>query len=96
MSGVVPLGSKYGEDASATPKNKDIKIANVYPWGEKWPPPNDAGNYFGKECKTTAALAKLKAAGYDASEWDVIEGFNDGKVFTAAAGKFSSVRTRHL
>ena len=76
------------EDASATPKNKDIKIANVYPWGEKWPPPNDAGNYFGKECKTTAALAKLKAAGYDASEWDVIEGFNDGKVFTAAAGSF--------
>jgi hypothetical protein len=33
-------------------------------------------------------LAKLRAAGYDVSDRSVIERFNDGKVFTAAAGSF--------
>ena len=64
------------------------QVGDVFPWGEQWPPPNDAGNYFGEECKTAAGLAELKAAGYDASSLSVIEGFNDGKVLTAAAGSF--------
>lgn len=33
-------------------------------------------------------MAALKAAGYDLSNWTVIEGFNDGNVFTAAVGSF--------
>ena len=76
------------ENANATPKSKDMKIADVFPWGKQWPPPNDAGNYFGEECKTAEGLAELKAAGYDVSSLPVIKGFNDGKVFTAAAGSF--------
>ena len=39
---------------------------------------------------------RLKAAQYDASNWPVIGGFNDGKVFTAAVGKFSAERVRRL
>jgi formylglycine-generating enzyme required for sulfatase activity len=65
-----------------------MKIANVFPWGQQWPPPNDAGNYFGEERKTPAALAALKAAGYDAAKWTFIKRFNDGNVFTAAVGSF--------
>ena len=76
------------EDAAATPKSKDMEIDKVFPWGEQWPPPNEAGNYCGQECKTPAALAALKAAGYDPSKWPVIEGFDDGNVFTAAVGSF--------
>ena len=76
------------EDAAASPQSKSGKIADVFPWGEQWPPPNDAGNYTGQECNTPAGLAALKAAGYDASNWTVIEEFNDGNVFTAAAGSF--------
>ena len=76
------------EDADATAKRKNGQIADVFPWGKQWPPPDDAGNYFGEECKTAAGFAELKAAGYDVSSWPVIEGFNDGKVFTAAAGSF--------
>ena len=76
------------EDAVATPKSKDMKINDVFPWGEKWPPPNDAGNYFGDECRTSAALAAFKAARFDTSRWEVIEGFNDGNVFTAPVGSF--------
>jgi formylglycine-generating enzyme required for sulfatase activity len=76
------------ENKFATPQSKAGQISNVYPWGEQWPPPSDAGNYCGEECKTAAALAELKAAGYDASSWRVIEGFNDGNVFTAPVGSF--------
>ena len=76
------------KDATATPKSKNAKIDNVFPWGKQWPPPNDAGNYFGEESETPAGLAALKAAGYDASTWSVIEGFNDGNVFTSAVGSF--------
>ena len=81
-------GIGHREDAAATPKSKSMKIANVFPWGGQWPPPNDAGNYCGQECKTPAALAALKAAGYNPSKWAVIEGFSDGNVFTAAVGSF--------
>ncbi len=42
----------------------------------------------GEESNTPAGLAKLKAAGYDPSNWAVIEGTNDGNVFTAAVGSF--------
>jgi hypothetical protein len=45
------------------PASKNMKVDNVFPWGERWPPPNDAGNYFGEECKTPAALAAQEVAG---------------------------------
>ena len=80
------------ENARATPKSKDMKIPDVFPWGKQWRPPNDAGNYFGEECKTAAGLGELKAAGYDVlSSWPVIEGFKDGK--TSRQRQEVSVRT---
>jgi formylglycine-generating enzyme required for sulfatase activity len=81
------VGIGDSEDAEASPRSKDNGVADVFPWGKQWPPPDDAGNYFGEECNTAAALADLKAAGVG---WNssVIVGFNDGKVFTASAGSF--------
>jgi formylglycine-generating enzyme required for sulfatase activity len=75
------------ENASATPQDKDMKIADAFPWGKQWPPPDDAGNHFGEECNTAAGLAELNALGY---RWNLsfIKEFNDGKVITAAAGSF--------
>jgi formylglycine-generating enzyme required for sulfatase activity len=32
-------------EAGNTPKDKDMKTKNVYPWGRQWPPPKGAGNY---------------------------------------------------
>jgi formylglycine-generating enzyme required for sulfatase activity len=60
------------EDPNKSPKEKDGKIADVFPWGSQWPPPNDAGNYCGEE---------LLGLGN-------VTGFNDGKVFTAPVGSF--------
>jgi Sulfatase-modifying factor enzyme 1 len=65
------------------------ETTDVFPWGKQWPPPNDAGNYLGEECKTAAGIAELKAAAEnDKMSSPVIEGFNDGEVLTAAAGSF--------
>jgi formylglycine-generating enzyme required for sulfatase activity len=33
------------EPDEGTPKDKDMKIQGVYPWGTEWPPPKGAGNY---------------------------------------------------
>jgi formylglycine-generating enzyme required for sulfatase activity len=33
------------EARGGTPKDKSEKIAGVYPWGTRWPPPRGAGNY---------------------------------------------------
>ncbi len=34
-----------GTEIGSTPKNKDGKIKDIYPWGVEWPPPPNAGNY---------------------------------------------------
>ena len=67
------------EDASKTPKEKGMKIADVYPWnGGKgtWPPPKGAGNYSGQETK-----GKLST---------MIDGYNDGYMTTAPVGSFEA------
>jgi len=81
------VGIGEREDARATPESKDGKIADVFPWGSQWPPPNTAGNYAGEEMHAAAGLAAIKAAtGLDGTEWIVIAGFNDGFVFTSPVG----------
>jgi len=32
-------------ETGATPRDKNKKIADVFPWGTQWPPHKDAGNY---------------------------------------------------
>ena len=32
-------------EAGGTPKDKNMKIKGVFPWGTQWPPPKGAGNY---------------------------------------------------
>ena len=49
------------EDASATPKDKDKKIIDVYPWnGGKgtWPPPEGAGNYGNYESYSSSKITQ--------------------------------------
>jgi hypothetical protein len=33
------------EEMAGTPKEKDSKIKNLFPWGSQWPPPKGSGNY---------------------------------------------------
>ena len=34
-----------GKETGATPRDKNAKVENVYPWGTQFPPPPGAGNF---------------------------------------------------
>ena len=70
------------EESGGTPKDKDMKIKDVYPWGTKWPPPSGAGNYAGEESKTADTP----------SDWGVISGYRDGYPRTSPVGSFKANR----
>jgi formylglycine-generating enzyme required for sulfatase activity len=65
-----------------TPKDKDEKIQDVYPWGTQWPPPAGAGNYAGEEAKNADWPANFT----------VIEGYRDGYERTSPVGSFAANR----
>ena len=73
-SAAVGLSNENGD----TPKERDMKIKGVYPWGSEWPPPSGVGNF---------ADASYKAAGgYE------IPGYRDGYATTSPVGTFSANR----
>jgi len=43
----VGIGAQEGKGGS--PESKSEKLADVYPWGSGWPPPENFGNYAGEE-----------------------------------------------
>ena len=76
------VGIGEREDPAKPPWSKAQAIADVYPWGEAWPPPPDAGNYSGEE-----------AAGYEMSkDQKIVAGFRDGFAQTAPVGSFPANR----
>ena len=66
-----------GREAGASPKEKNAKLENVFPWGTQYPPPPGAGNF-----------ADQTALNYF-TNWPHIEGYNDGYVTTAPVGSFT-------
>jgi serine/threonine protein kinase len=65
------------EDARVVAKDKDGKVAGVYPWGTQWPPPEGAGNY----ADTTRKQIR--------PEFPAIEEYRDGFANMAPAGRFA-------
>ena len=45
----VAVGIGGREDPEASPEDKNMEIEGVYPWGARWPPPKDSGNFDGTE-----------------------------------------------
>jgi formylglycine-generating enzyme required for sulfatase activity len=70
------------EDAAALPSERSENILDVFPWGTQWPPPNGAGNYAGEELRAVLATGNYSFIG------GVIEGYNDGFVYTSPVGSF--------
>lgn len=68
---------KY-ENPTVDPLEKDSKLAEIYPWGENWPPPNKFGNYLGEETKDNWMNGRPP-----------IKGFSDGFRYTAPVGSFA-------
>ena len=65
-------------ETGSTPKEKQGKIRDVYPWGNQWPPPSGAGNYAGEEAKTADSIGLIS----------VMPGYNDGYPRTSPVGSF--------
>jgi serine/threonine protein kinase len=61
-----------------TPKERDQKIPDRYPWNGEWPPPVDRANYAREEVKNDGRLGYLQN----------ISDYKDGFLFTAPAGFF--------
>jgi FixJ family two-component response regulator/serine/threonine protein kinase len=61
------------DEPGKTPAERDLVIADVYPWGTEWPPPPGAGNYTGEETKSDVP----------------IKGYNDGFAWTSPVGSFA-------
>ncbi len=74
------VGIGEEEDAEATPIAKHRAIPGVFFWGEEFPPPKGAGNYYGQETKKNpiSGVPNLKP----------IEGYDDGYDRTASVGSF--------
>ena len=67
-------------ETGAMPKDKDMKVKGVYPWGTNWPPTGRVGNY-------ADATAKRSFSGCT-----VIEGYDDGYATTSPVGSFNANR----
>ncbi len=67
-------------ESGATPREKNVKIKGVYPWGREWPPPSGAGNYAGIEARD--------------GDWPalrgIIESYRDAYARTSPVGSFKT------
>ena len=76
------VGIATAEDAALWPSQKDRRLANVFPWGNAWPPPSQAGNLGGEE------LSSVLAAGKHSYIGQVLTGYHDDFTMTAPVGSF--------
>jgi len=67
-------------EVGATPKERDMKVEDVYPWGRQWPPPDYVGNYADEAGKARFG-----------SDWLTIPGYRDGQAVTSAVGTYPAL-----
>ena len=68
-------------ETGESPRERHRKLEGVYPWGTQWPPPKGTGNFAGLECKGLKNLPR---------DYAVIDGYEDGFVFTSPVGSFAA------
>ena len=73
----VGIGEK--EDPAKSPEEKNEKIADAFPWGSAWPPPDGAGNYSGEEVGSRTIFG----------DQGVVAGYRDAFSHTAPVGSFA-------
>ncbi|MFN0080151.1 MAG: SUMF1/EgtB/PvdO family nonheme iron enzyme [Prosthecobacter sp.] len=76
------VGIGTTEDAALWPSQKDRRLNDVFPWGNAWPPPAQAGNLAGEELLPEFAAGKYGYVG------KALSGYRDGFPVTAPVGSF--------
>lgn len=72
----IGIGPKEVVNSTTAPETLDQKIPDLYPWGNKWPPPKGAGNYADTSTRDWASTVKI------------IPGYTDGFATTAPVMSF--------
>ena len=76
------------KEEGRTPRERDAKIKNVYPWGTQWPPPKGAGNYSSslkvddyEYTSPVGTFASNRFGLFDmgGNVWEHVENFYDGE-----------------
>ena len=93
-AGRIPVGARYRlprdeewskavglqQESGSTPRARNMKIKNVYPWGPNFPPPVRSGNYAGSEASN--------------ADWPdfykTIDGYRDLDARVAAVGSYAA------
>lgn len=73
-------------ESGATPKDRNLEVRDVYPWGTQWPPPENAGNFADETARETFKNDLLFAAD------TIIRGYRDRYATTAPVGTFTEGR----
>jgi formylglycine-generating enzyme required for sulfatase activity len=73
------VGIGHQEDPDESAMSKQYEIRDVYPWGNTWPPPTQAGNFADESLK----------AGMSSWRGNIVDGYKDGFVTTAPVMTFA-------
>lgn len=76
----VAVGIGEKENPSEIPSEKHLKISNLFPWGTRFPPPKNAGNYADETCLKMNVLQRIA----------IISGFDDGFAKTSPVMSFEA------
>lgn len=75
-SAAIGLADLEANNSNETPFELSLKLRDIFPWGKKWPPPNEFGNYADKTHKEMFPTREM------------IEGYYDGFPATAPVMSF--------
>jgi hypothetical protein len=78
----VGIGDK--ESATMTPREKNNKLSDLFPWGSTWPPPANSGNFWSEELRpllTTKTFLLVRGE---------LSGYLDGHATTAPVGSYAA------
>ena len=79
----VAVGIGGLESKNATPEELNGRLANLYPWGSQWPPPNGFGNYSDEAYRLFCQKNKYTGG-------PTIKGYTDGEIAISPVEAFKT------